>query len=148
MQRSRVQLPPASTFLQKKPFGENVEGLSYLWAKSSVDESAVQPDDFEDLTFFSIVCDKPSLAKGLRKFKHLGRYFGVFVAGTVQNFQLKHDRSEAVAHFCLFAIERRFVALVVDSKVQQSVLLSGNHGFLTLEFGPLGTSVGLSVLGF
>jgi hypothetical protein len=29
-------IPAASTFLQKKPFGENVEGLSYCGAKSCV----------------------------------------------------------------------------------------------------------------
>ena len=147
MQKVRGSSPLSSTFRDKKPFDDNVEGLSYLWAETSVDESAVQPDDFEDLTFFGVVCDKPSLAKGLRKFKHLGRYLGVFVAGTIQNLQLEHDRGKTVTHFCLFAVERRFVDLVVDSQVQQPVLLSGNHRFLTLEFGSLGTSIGLSACG-
>ena len=44
-------IPPASTFWNKRPFGEYVEGLSCCGAKTCVDESAVQPDDFQDHTF-------------------------------------------------------------------------------------------------
>ena len=46
--------PLPSTIWNRKPFGENVEGLSYCGAKSYVVESAVQPDDFKDLTFLGV----------------------------------------------------------------------------------------------
>lgn len=86
--------------------------------KSEMTPTGLQPDEFEDLTFFRIVCGKPSLAKGLRKLKHLGRFLGILVAGAVENVEFKFDRREPVTHYCLFAIERRFVDLVVDSQVQ------------------------------
>ena len=63
--------PLSSTFLNKRPFGEYVEGLSYCGHESYVIERAVQPDDFEDHTFLVVFCRKPFLFQGLRKFKHL-----------------------------------------------------------------------------
>ena len=84
----------------------------------------------------------------MRKFKHLGHYLGIFVAGAVQNFHLEHDRGKRISKFRLLAIEGDLIDLIIDSHIEQSVLLSGNHGFLTLEFGPLGASVSLSVLVF
>ena len=72
--------PPASTIRNRKPFGEYVEGLSYCGAKTCFDEAAVQPDDFEDLTFLGVIRCKPLLAKSLRKFKHPGHQFGGFVS--------------------------------------------------------------------
>ena len=91
MQEVRGSSPLSSTFWNKRPFGEYVEGLSYCGAKTCVNEPTVQPDDFEDLTFFGIVRRKPPLSKGLRKFKHPRRQFGVFVLSSVENLQLKHD---------------------------------------------------------
>ena len=66
-------------FIDKKPFGENVEGLSHCGDKSYVVETAVQTDDFEDSTFCVVIGRKPFAAKGLRKFKHFDCQVGVFV---------------------------------------------------------------------
>jgi hypothetical protein len=42
--------PVAPTVFRKKPFGENVEGLSHFRDESCAVEPAVQTDDFEDST--------------------------------------------------------------------------------------------------
>jgi hypothetical protein len=54
MQEVRGSSPLTSIIWNKRPFGEYVEGLSYCGAKTCVDEAAVQPDDFQDVTFFGI----------------------------------------------------------------------------------------------
>ena len=61
--------PPASTIRDKKPFDENVEGLSYLRDESCVVELAVQKNDFEDSTFRGVVRSNPLLFQSLREFK-------------------------------------------------------------------------------
>jgi hypothetical protein len=56
---ARGSSPLSSTFLDNAPFGENVEGLSYFRDESYVDESKVQTDDFEQLTFCANIRSKP-----------------------------------------------------------------------------------------
>ena len=69
MQKVRGSSPLSSTFRNKKPFDENVEGLSYLRDESCVVELAVQKNDFEDSTFRGVVRSKPLLFQSLREFK-------------------------------------------------------------------------------
>jgi hypothetical protein len=47
--------PVTPTRRDKKPFGENVEGLSYCGDESCVIKAAVQKDDFEDPTFCGVI---------------------------------------------------------------------------------------------
>jgi hypothetical protein len=44
--------PVARIIFRKKPFGKNVEGLSYFREESCAVELAVQTHNFEDSTFF------------------------------------------------------------------------------------------------
>jgi hypothetical protein len=55
--------PAAPTFFRKKPFGKNVEGLSYFRDKSCAIEDAVQTHDFEDSTPCVVISSKLLLAK-------------------------------------------------------------------------------------
>ena len=55
--------PVAPTFFRKKPFGKNVEGLSYFRDKSCAIEGAVQTHDFEDSTPCVVISSKLLLAK-------------------------------------------------------------------------------------
>ena len=79
----------APTFFRKKPFGENVEGLSHYWAKSYVIETPVQTDDFEDSPLGGIIRRKPFTRKALRKFNRLDGDVRVFVVATVEDFGLQ-----------------------------------------------------------
>jgi len=55
--------PVAPTFFRKKPFGKNVERLSYFRDKSCAIEGAVQTHDFEDSTPCVVISSKLLLAK-------------------------------------------------------------------------------------
>ena len=59
MQKVAGSNPVTPTIFQKKPFGENVEGLSHCGDESCVIESAVQKHDFEDSTLCSVIGGKP-----------------------------------------------------------------------------------------
>jgi|SRR5579871_2118589 len=84
--------PVAPTFFRKKPFGKNVEGLSYFRDGSCAVEVAVQTHDFEDSPLRIVTGRKTLLAKGLRKFIHLGSQFRRFVVRAVQRVGLELDR--------------------------------------------------------
>jgi hypothetical protein len=71
--------PVAPTVFREKPFGKNVEGLSYKRDKVYAIEMAVQTDDFEDSPLGIVIGCKPLAAKRLRKFRHLGRQFRRFI---------------------------------------------------------------------
>ena len=81
--------PFRSTLRDKKPFGEHVEGLSYLRDESCVVELAVQKHDFEDSTFRGVVRSKPLLFQSLREFKNLGRQFGIFIVRPIKRIELQ-----------------------------------------------------------
>ena len=83
MQRSGVQLPSAPLLGNKKPFDQNVEGLSYLTNEGYVVESAVQKHDFQDSTLCRVIRPKPQFTKRLRNFKHFHRQFSRFVVRAV-----------------------------------------------------------------
>jgi hypothetical protein len=51
--------PVAPTGRDKKPFGENVEGLSYCGAKGCVVEAAVQKDNFHESTLGGVISRLP-----------------------------------------------------------------------------------------
>jgi hypothetical protein len=57
------------SFFRKKPFGKNVEGLSYFRDESYAGDLAVQTHDLEDSTLCVVIGGKPLLAKRLRTFK-------------------------------------------------------------------------------
>ena len=59
MQEVTGSSPVSSTFWNKKPFDEYVEGFSYFRTKLCVDETAVQTDDFQDSSFGRVVGGKP-----------------------------------------------------------------------------------------
>jgi hypothetical protein len=118
--------PVTPTIFRNEPFGENVEGLSYCVAKVYAVEPTVQTHDFEDSAFRRVICRKPLLAKRLRKFKHLDRQLGVFIAGTVQNIDLELDRRQPIPQFRMLRSERIFIDLVRQPHVEQPILLIGN----------------------
>jgi hypothetical protein len=61
---SRLVVP---TFFRKKPFGENVEGLSHFMDKSCAVEPAVQTDDFEDSTLCIVISGAAFILTDLSK---------------------------------------------------------------------------------
>ncbi len=67
------------------------------------------------------------MAKGLRKFKHPGRQIRVFVPCPIQNICLQLDCGESIPHLRLLAIERGLVDLILNPKIEQSVLLSSDQ---------------------
>ena len=74
LRHKRFKLTPvAPTNFQNEPFREHIERLTYCGYESCIFESAVQTDDFEDLTFRAAISAKPFLGTPLRKFK---RFYG------------------------------------------------------------------------
>ena len=124
--------PVAPTFFRKKPFGQNVEGLSYFRDESYAVERAVQTHDFEDSTLCVVIGGKPLLAKRLRKFKHFGRQLRRFVVAAVERINLKLDRGEAVADFRALAGEGILIDVIGQPQVEQAILLGDDQALLTL----------------
>ena len=58
-------IPGASTPWNRKPFDKHVEGLSHLWAKIYVIDSAVQTDDFQYPPLCCVIDGSP---RGLRRY--------------------------------------------------------------------------------
>jgi hypothetical protein len=52
----------APTIFLKKPFDQQIEGLSPFWDKTYADELPIQTQDFEDSAFSSVIRRKPFLS--------------------------------------------------------------------------------------
>ncbi len=136
-QKVRGSSPLSSTFLDNAPFGQNVEGFSYLRDESCVVEPAVQPDDFEDFAFFGVVRRKPTLPKGLRKFKHPRCQIRIFILRTVEHVELQLHCGEPIPHLRLLPGEGFLINLARDPQVEQPVFLRSDQGLLPLKLGTL-----------
>ncbi len=83
--RQTAKVAAVPTICRKKPFGENVEGLSHFSDESCAVERAVQTHNIEQPTFCSVERCKPFCGNGLKKFKHFHRQVGRCVVRAVQN---------------------------------------------------------------
>ena len=117
-----VQIQSSRLFCRKKPFGQNVEGLSNCGDESCAVERAVQKHDFEDSTLCVVIGGKPLLPQCLRKFKNVRRQLGRFIVRAVQHVDLRFDRSETVPHLCVLAGKRLLVDVIGQRKDQEPSL--------------------------
>jgi hypothetical protein len=66
--------PAAPTLFQKKPFSENVEGLSHCGDESCAIETLVQKHDFEHSPLLEGISGKPLLPWCLRSINNFRRH--------------------------------------------------------------------------
>ena len=133
--------PVAPTFFRKKPFGKNVEGLSYFRNESCAAERAVQTHDFEDSTLCIAIGGKPLLTKRLRKFKHFRRQLRSFVRRPVKGVNLTLDRREPVPDFRALACEGILIDAIGQPQVKQAILLGDDQSLLSLQLGRLSAGI-------
>lgn len=118
--------------MDRKPFGEHVEGLSPYRDKTYVNERKVQYDDFQDASFFAVIGRNPFLFKALRKFKSLHSQIGVFVSPTATRFDLQIQPGLSITKFGFLRCKRIGLDLTEEAKVEQFVLLLAKGSDLSL----------------
>jgi hypothetical protein len=127
MQEVMGSSPLSSTLVNKKPFGEHVEGLSYCGVKSYAIERGVLPDDFENSTFFEHVETKPFLCKGLREFKNSADQVGYFIVRAVEGVSLAFDRGEPLTHLSSLGGIALLIDFISQPQIEKLVLLGNKQ---------------------
>jgi hypothetical protein len=74
-----VRILSSRPFFRKKPFGKNIDGLSYKRDMVYAIDMAVQANDFEESPPGIVIDCMPLDAKSLQTFKRLGRRLRRFI---------------------------------------------------------------------
>jgi hypothetical protein len=125
--------PVTPTVREKKPFGQQVEGLSHVWDKSCAVERKVQTHDFQDLPPGGGFCAKPFLLEAVREFKHLLGDPPLLLSALIPGLDAQLQFRDPLSQLRVLGGEGVRVDLLVKPEVQQRVLLTAKQRKLAAE---------------